>query len=114
MVEYAMQLDLIFNSLSDPTRRDILERLQHTTLNIGEIAELYDMSLAAVSKHLKILEKARLIIKRKAGRERYVSLAPQAMQQTARYFTQYEALWNQRFDRLETVVEEDLWTNQSL
>jgi DNA-binding transcriptional ArsR family regulator len=107
MVEYTLPLDTIFNSLADPTRRDILYRLQHGMLNVSEIAEPYHISLAAVSKHLKILEQARLIIKRKQGRERYVQLTPEAMRQASEYLRQYEVLWNQRFDKLEILLEEE-------
>jgi DNA-binding transcriptional ArsR family regulator len=108
MAEYTFQLDLVFHSLADPTRRDILMRLQREELNISDIARPYAMSLAAISKHLKILEKAQLIIKRRVGQERYVSLTPEAMKQAADYLRQYEAMWDERFDRLEKVLDEAL------
>lgn len=106
MVEYAMQLDNVFGSLADPTRRDILSRLQLGELNVSEIASVYDMSLAAISKHLKILEQARLIRKRRQGKERLVSLDPAAMRQAADYLKQYEQLWNERLDRLDEFLKE--------
>src|SRR3982750_1805027 len=96
MVEYVMQLDGIFGSLADPTRRDILGRLMGGELNVSEVAEPYDISLAAISKHLKILEQACLIRKRRQGKERIVSLEPAAMRQAAVYLKQYEQLWNER------------------
>ena len=107
MVEYTSQLDIIFRALGDPTRRDILTRLQRVELSVSDLAEPYSMSLAAVSKHLKILERAQLIHKRKQGRERYVVLVPGAMRQVAEYMRQYEVLWSERFDTLELIVEED-------
>ncbi len=107
MVEFTFPLDNIFGSLADPTRRDILGRLQHAELTISDVAGPYDMSLAAISKHLKILEQANLIRKRRQGKERYVSLAPETMMQAADYLKQYERLWNQRFDRLEQFLKED-------
>lgn len=107
MVEYILPLDPIFSSLADPTRRDILGRLQLGRLNVSEIAEPYDMSLAAVSKHLKILEQAKLIMKRRKGKEQIVSLQPQTMMQAAEYLRQYEQLWNERFDRLESFLNEE-------
>ena len=107
MVEYELPLDSIFGSLADPTRRDILSRLQLGQLNISEVAEPYDMSLAAVSKHLKILEQARLIMKRRKGKEHIVSLSPEAMMQAADYFKQYQQMWADRFDRLEAYLEEE-------
>ena len=106
MVEYALQLDNVFGSLADPTRRDILSRLQLGELNVSEIASVYDVSLAAISKHLKILEQARLIRKRRQGKERLVSLEPAAMRQAAEYLQQYERLWNERFDRLDEFLKE--------
>ena len=106
MVEYVMQLDAVFGSLADPTRRDILSRLQLGELNVSEIAGVYDVSLAAISKHLKILEQARLIRKRRQGKERIVSLEPAAMRQAAEYIKQYECLWNERFDRLDSFLKE--------
>jgi len=107
MVEQAFQLDGIFGSLADPTRRDILSRLQRSELNVSDVAEPYDMSLAAISKHLKILEQAKLIRKRRQGKERIVSLTPETMMQASNYLKQYERLWNERFDRLEIFLKEE-------
>lgn len=106
MVEYISSLDNIFGSLADPTRRDILARLQAGSLNISEIAAPYDMSLAAVSKHLKILELAQLIIKKRRGKERVVSLEPNAMAEAAEYLKQFEQMWAERLDRLEAILKE--------
>lgn len=107
MVEYTLPLDNIFASLADPTRRDILARLQTGQLNVSEVAEPYDMSLAAVSKHLKILEQAKLIMKRRKGKERIVLLQPQAIIEAAKYLHQYERAWGERFDRLEKFLNEE-------
>jgi len=107
MVEYSLPLDGIFGSLADPTRRDILGRLQTGQLNVSSVAEPYDMSLAAISKHLKILEQAKLIRKRRRGKEQIVSLHPQTMRRAADYFKQYEQMWADRFDRLETYLNEE-------
>ena len=107
MVNYTTTLDVVFGSLADPTRRDILSRLQQGGLNVSEVAEPYGISLAAVSKHLKVLEQAQLIHKRKEGKERVVTLAPGAMKQAADYLAQYEQLWSERLDRLEAFLKED-------
>lgn len=107
MVEYTLSLDNIFTSLADPIRRDILFRLQHRAMNVSAVADPYDMSLAAVSKHLKILEQAKLIVKKKRGKERIVSLEPEAIMQASAYFKQYEQLWNERLDRLELFLKEE-------
>jgi DNA-binding transcriptional ArsR family regulator len=107
MVEYTLQLDTIFGSLADSTRRDILQRIAAGPLTVGEIAKSYNLTLAAISKHLKVLENAHLITKRKHGKERIVHISPAAFKDAAQYLENYEALWNQRFDALEQLLKED-------
>jgi len=107
MVEYALNLNSIFGSLSDPTRRDILRRVATSELSVGQIAEPYDVSLAAISKHLKVLEQARLVIKRKRGNEHVVSLAPQALADVDAYLSQYRQFWEGRFEALDLVLEQE-------
>ena len=101
MVEQSSRLNIIFASLSDPIRRDILERVSKKEMSVGEIAGPYDVSLAAVSKHIKILEKAELIIKERFGKEQRVHLSPTALKDATTYLKHYEKLWNARLDRLE-------------
>lgn len=101
MVESTLQLNLIFGSLADPTRRDILRRASKKEYSIGEIASYYDMTLAAISKHLKVLEKAKLIVKKKRGKESVVQLSPTAFADASAYLKHYERLWNNRLDSLE-------------
>lgn len=101
MVEYSLQLDSVFGSLADPVRRDILSRVARCELSVGEIAQPYDMSLAAVSKHLKVLEKARLIIKRRQGKEHLVKLSPRALSEASDFLETYRQLWEVRLDSLE-------------
>ncbi|HUD07157.1 MAG TPA: metalloregulator ArsR/SmtB family transcription factor [Candidatus Saccharimonadales bacterium] len=107
MVEYAIQLDLVLNSLANSTRRDILQRLSGRGQTVGEIAEHYKMSFAAVSKHLQILEKAKLISKRRSGRKQFVTAEPAALKSVRDYLDQYEKLWNVRFDALEELLKEE-------
>lgn len=107
MVERNAYLDGLFGSLADPVRRDILRRLMGARYTVGQIAEAYDMSLAAVAKHLKVLEKATLIVKRRHGKEQIVSIEPKALQDASYYLQQYEALWTQRFDKLEKLLQEE-------
>lgn len=104
MVEYTLNLDSIFGSLSDPIRRDILKRIRNCELNVSEIASPYSVSLAAISKHLKILERAQLITKRKQGKEQLVTISPAALKQADSYLDQYASLWSDRFDRLDTLL----------
>ena len=108
MVEQDIYLDGLFGSLADPIRRDILRRLINAQYTITQIAKEYDVSFAAIAKHLHVLEKAKLIVKNRRGKEQVVSIAPQALQDASRYLKQYEALWNVRFDALDRVLEEDV------
>ncbi len=106
MVEYSLSLDNIFASLSDPTRRDILRRVADQHLSIGQIAQYYDLTFAAVSKHLKVLEKAQLIVKRRKGKEQIVSIAPQPLADASEYLDWYKLLWENRLDSLAAYLEE--------
>lgn len=107
MVEYTLQLDDIFSSLADATRRDILRRVMAKELTVGEIAQPYDMSLAAISKHLKILEAARLVIKRRQGKQQLVKASPETLEQAAQYLYDYQALWNDRHDMMEELLNKE-------
>jgi len=107
MVECNPYLDGLFGSLADPVRRDILRRLINASYSVSEIAAQYDISLAAIAKHLSVLEKAKLIVKHRQGKERIVSIAPQALQDASYYLKQYEALWNHRFNQLDKLLEEE-------
>ncbi len=89
MVEYRLRIDSVFVALSDATRRDILERTSAAPLTVNQIAVNYDMSLAAVSKHLKVLEEAGLITKRKSGRFVFISAHPAGIAEAFEYISQY-------------------------
>lgn len=101
MVEQSLQLSLIFSSLSDPTRRDILKRVAKEEMTISQIAEPYKLTFAAISKHLMILQKAKLIVKKREGKQQVVTFAPETVKDAASYLKEYEKIWNDRFDRLE-------------
>lgn len=105
MVEYTLQLDSIFASLADPTRRDILARVARNELSVGELVKQYDMSFAAISKHLMVMERAKLIIKRKEGRKQMVSLAPDALRSADEYLEQYRQMWQSRYDKLDALIQ---------
>lgn len=104
MVEYTLELDSIFGALADQTRRDILSRLTKQQLTIGEIAQPYHLTFAAISKHLKVLEKAKLVIKRRRGKQQVVQLAPDALLNIDEYLQQYRQLWENRLDSLDTYL----------
>lgn len=107
MVEYTFSLDNTFAALADNTRRDILRRVSTVELSVSEIARNYDLTFAAVSKHLKVLEKARLIVKRRRGKEQLVSLAPRAFADAAEYIEWYKQFMENRLDALEIYLKED-------
>lgn len=105
MVEYTVHLDSIFGSLADPTRRDILSQVARHEHSVGELVAKYDMSFAAISKHLKVMEKARLIKKRKEGKKHMVSLAPGALRSADDYLAQYRQMWQSRYDKLDALLQ---------
>ena len=107
MVEYTVQLDSIFHSLSDPIRRDILRRVAECEHSVSELAIRYDVSLAAISKHLKVLQEAQLIRKRKEGKKHMVALAPDALRSADEYLEQYRMMWQSRHDKLDALLKKE-------
>ena len=105
MVEYTLNLDSIFGSLADPTRRDILKIVSKKALSVSQIAKYYDKTFAAISKHLMVLQKAKLIIKERQGKEQIVRLSPIALRDASDYLKHYEIIWNKRFDRLDKLLK---------
>ena len=90
-----------FAALADPTRRAILARLCDGEASVNELAEPFDMSLAAVSKHLKVLERAGLISRGREAQWRPARLEPMGMKGIAEWIEHYRRYWDQSFDRLE-------------
>lgn len=107
MVERTIELDNIFASLADPTRRDILARVARGELSVGDIAASYDISFAAISKHLNVLANAKLVIKRREGKKQMVSLSPDALNSADEYLEQYRQLWEQKFNKLDALLREE-------
>lgn len=105
MVEHVEKLNAVFGSLADPTRRDILTRVAEVERPIRDLAEKYDLSFAAVAKHLKVLEDAGLVVKRKKGRNQMISLAPSALKGADKYLEQYRRMWQGRYDKLEALLK---------
>jgi DNA-binding transcriptional ArsR family regulator len=105
MVECSPVLDAVFRSLSDPTRRDILRRVATEELTVTEISKSYDLTFAAVSKHLKVLENARLIEKRRQGKVFFVKMVPKPIEEATDFLEEYTKLWNTRFDQLEEYLK---------
>jgi DNA-binding transcriptional ArsR family regulator len=98
-------LDRTFAALSDPTRRDILERLAIAPASISELAKPYGISLPGVLKHVRVLEAASLVTTQKKGRTRECRLAPEPMDAATWWMEHHRERWERRFDRLEAILE---------
>lgn len=101
------ELDRVFQALSDRTRRSILGRIAKTELSITEIAEPYDLTFAAVSKHLKVLEQARLIARRRDGSFQMITLDPEALKSAGQWLEFYQQFWTTRLDSLKHLLENE-------
>lgn len=101
------ELDQIFHALSDTTRRAILWDLGRREKTVSEIALPYRMSLAAVSKHLKVLETARLIDRRKEGSYQYIRLRTETLRTVREWLSYYERLWNARLESFRNLPEHE-------
>jgi DNA-binding transcriptional ArsR family regulator len=95
------RLSATFSALADPTRRAILARLALGETSVGALAEPFDMSLPAVSKHLKVLEHAGLISRSREAQWRPCKIEPDALRGVDTWLEDYRRLWNERFDRLD-------------
>lgn len=100
-------LDPVFQALAHPTRRALLEQLAEGSKNVGELAEPHDVSLAAVSKHLHVMEDAGLIDVEEDGRVRRCHLNAAPLSTAFGWLTRYRVFWEDRFDALAIHLEED-------
>jgi DNA-binding transcriptional ArsR family regulator len=100
------RLSSTFAALADPTRRAILARLASGATSVGELAEPFDMSLPAISKHLKVLERAGLITRGREAQWRPCQLAAGPLKDAADWLEYYRRFWDQSFDRLEAYLPE--------
>ena len=102
----ADSLSATFAALADPTRRAILARLASGECSVTALAEPFDMSMPAVSKHLRVLERAGLIARGREAQWRPCRLEPAPLKEVAEWAERYRAIWEQRFDRLDTYLKE--------
>jgi DNA-binding transcriptional ArsR family regulator len=100
------ELDAVYAALADPTRRLMVERLRSGRLTVTELGEPLTMTLAAVGKHVAVLEAAGIIRTTKKGRVRSCAIVPNALGSARDWLTAQEAFWNDRIDALETYLEE--------
>jgi len=94
-------LDLLFGALADATRRGIIEHLTVGEATVTELAAPFSISLPAISRHLKVLERASIITRSQHGRWRSARLSPEALASAATWLSWHERLWAERFDRLD-------------
>ena len=99
-------LSATFAALADPTRRAILARLTSGEHSVTELAEPFDMSMPAVSKHLRVLERAGLIARRKEAQWRRCRIDAAPLQAVANWTEYYRHIWEERFDRLDQYLED--------
>ncbi|WP_397568665.1 ArsR/SmtB family transcription factor [Schlesneria sp. T3-172] len=97
----ASRLDRVFHALSDSTRRSILQDVAEREMSVSEIALPYQMSLAAVSKHLKVLERAGLIGREKRGSFQFVRINAEPMKEARQWLAYYERFWDDHLERLQ-------------
>lgn len=103
MVE--QRLDAAFHALADPTRRGMLASLALGEKSIGELAAPFQMTFAGASKHVKVLENAGLIARRRVGRMQLCRIEPAPLAEAQQWLRQWERFWTNNLDRLQTLVE---------
>ena len=108
MVTFAPDaLDRTFSALAHPIRRSILSRLaERGSASVGELAKPFDVSLMAVSKHLKVMEEAGLLVRRKDGRVHHMRFDPEPMKKASEWIERHRAFWEQQLDGLARYLEE--------
>src|ERR1700744_5715170 len=96
----------VFQAIADPTRREILNLIAHQSLNVNSVAENFDVSRAAIYKHMKILIECGLIDMKQQGRERYCEARMEKLNEVSEWIEQYRQFWEVRLDALELYLEE--------
>ena len=107
MTEDADRADALFHALADRTRRDILRRVLAGEHSVSDLAARYDMSFAAVQKHVAVLERAGLVTKRRSGREQLASGDVEAVRSVTSMLAELEDIWRGRIDRIDTFLQGD-------
>ena len=102
----AARLDATFTALAHPTRRAILARLMQGEVNVTDLAKPFDMSQPAISKHLKVLERAGLVSRGREAQARPVRLEAAPLEDAVKWLERYKRFWSESFDKLDDVLEE--------
>lgn len=96
----------VFQAIADPTRREIINMLAHKSLNLNSVAENFEVSRPAISKHIKILTECGLVIIRQKGRERYCEAQLDKLNEVSHWVEQYKKFWIEKLDALENYLDE--------
>jgi DNA-binding transcriptional ArsR family regulator len=112
MVTSKMRRD-VFQAIADPTRRAIINVIAHRSMNLNAVADRFDVSRPAISKHIKILTQCGLITIKQVGRERYCEAKLQKLNEVSQWVEQYRVFWNTKLDALENFLANEE-TEQSI
>jgi len=96
----------VFQAIADPTRRDIINLIAHQSMTPNHVADKFDVSRQAISKHMKILTECGILVLRTQGRERFYAVEPARLQEVEDWLTAFKKTWEQRFDRLDTLLNQ--------
>ena len=96
----------VFQAIADPNRRAIIGLLAHQTMSLNRVAEHFDISRPAVSRHIKILAECGLVVVRQHGRERYCEVRLEKLDEVTDWVEQYRQIWEARLDRLDRYLKE--------
>jgi DNA-binding transcriptional ArsR family regulator len=109
MVQYrrAKTLDRVAAAIADPTRRAILARLSRGPTTTSDVAAAFSMTLTGFCKHVRVLERARLVRRTRRGRTKVLALSPEPLREVAEWTLQYGKFWNDRLDRLQAYFEKE-------
>jgi DNA-binding transcriptional ArsR family regulator len=94
----------VFQAIADPTRRDIINLIAHQTLTPNDVADKFDVSRQAISKHIKILTECGIIVIQQKGRERYCSIEASRMDEVGDWLEGFRKIWEKRFDNLDNLL----------
>lgn len=97
----------VFQAIADPTRREIINMIAYQSLNLNSVAEKFDTSRTAISKHIKILTECGLVVIRQQGRERYCEAKLQTLNEVSKWVDQYRVFWTKKLNSLETFLNEE-------
>jgi DNA-binding transcriptional ArsR family regulator len=97
----------VYQAIADPTRRQIIDLLAHKTLPVNDVAERFDISRPAISKHIKILNECGLVVIKKEGRKRYCRADTRKLQEVIEWAQRYRKFWNEKLDALEAALADE-------